>query len=281
MRVENTIVQEFDIESNVEISSFGVSFSGTVPSGIVVTDSATGSTGADGNVFGSATSRIKVTMPFSDGDDDLKFDMELKLVMENKAVLYGVSHNSALQNYYVSPIPLILDYIPVSIAYEEGDTPPPPTEIALNIFKYEDGTRIPLEGAIFKVTNATEGVIGTYATDENGSIVIEDLPEGAYYAEEIIPPTGYVLSENYHQDVVLRGETDVVVTFENKKEAQLEIMKIDSKTDQPLADAVIRVALNDGSDFIDVRTDSSGKAYLSNLEEGTPSILNLPVFYLE
>ncbi len=118
VRVDDTIVQEFDIESNVEISSFGVSFSGDVPSGIVVTDSATGSTGADGNVFGSATSRIKVTIPFSDGDDDLKFDMELKLVMENKAVLYGVSHNSALQNYYVSPIPLVLDYIPLTIEYD-------------------------------------------------------------------------------------------------------------------------------------------------------------------
>ncbi len=75
---------------------------------------------------------------------------------------------------------------------------PPCTETcdgSLIIYKYEAGTTIPLEGAIFELYNITTGdFYGRKATDANGMVSWENLEPGVY---EAIPICTHNFVKNY------------------------------------------------------------------------------------
>ncbi len=78
-------------------------------------------------------------------------------------------------------------------------------EYTLMLAKAEKGTPNPLEGAIFRVTG--KWLDNEYTTDETGVLQVGPLYEGIEYTiEEIMPPTGYALSDNIVKFVVNKDE---------------------------------------------------------------------------
>ena len=290
----NYYSQEFEIKSNVKIDSFKIVFDGNVPEGV----KATNLQNEEQETFSGDTNAIKVLIPKKDGGEQKgTFNVIAKGKLENKAVMFGISHSGKKQDYYVAPIPFYNgDSIGKVTYYADGTTPPPdePKEPdkpditdtpdtpdipepgkGLQILKVKAGTTQGLSGAVFRLTDADGGIIGDYVTDEQGEISIPDLAVGAYYVEEIVAPEGYLLDKNNHKDFVINTVDPVIITFANEEMAELEVKKVDADTGEPLSGASIRVAYDGGSDCYDVYTNDAGTATLSNLKSGTYTVTEI------
>lgn len=272
---ENYLSQEYTLKSNVDIRSYRVVIDGDVPQGAVVTDV----NNTPKNSFEGTETTFKVLIPKDTAGDGGSFRVLVKGKLENKSVLFGLSHSSGKQDYYVAPLPSYNGDSWVDLTYGTGGdvTPPPGTGTptpGLQILKVKKGTTEGLAGAVFKV-EIDGKTIGHYVTDENGEILIPDLT-GTVSVTEEVPPVGYVLDEENHKDVeIVDADEPTVVTFANEEMAQLEITKVDADTGETLAGATIRVALDDGSDSWDVYTNASGKATLTNMESGTYTVTEI------
>lgn len=290
----NYYSQEFEIKSNVKIDSFKIVFDGNVPEGV----KATNLQNEEQETFSGDTNTIKVLIPKKDGGEQKgTFNVIAKGKLENKAVMFGISHSGKKQDYYVAPIPFYNgDSIGKVTYYADGTTPPPdePKEPdtpdqpntpdtpdipepgkGLQILKVKAGTTQGLSGAVIRLTDADGGIIGDYVTNEQGEISIPDLAVGAYYVEEIVAPEGYLLDENNHKDFVINTIDPVIITFANEEMAELEVKKVDADTGEPLSGASIRVAYDGGSDCYDVYTNDAGTATLSNLKSGTYTVTEI------
>ena len=147
-------------------------------------------------------------------------------------------------------------------------TIPDKVKPGLIIRKVDAETGEPLAGAIFTVTHADGKLVGEFISDQNGMVVIENLPEGTYIIEEIQPPEGYLLDgENSKKTVNLSFENSQEVVFRDFAKPKLLIRKIDVDTGEPLEGAVIRVARRGSSEYTEVTTGKDGTALLENLEE--------------
>lgn len=279
---ENYLSQEYTLKSNVNIRSYRVVLDGDVPEGTIVTD--VNNTPKDS--FEGTETTFKVLIPKDTAENSGSFRVLVKGKLENKSVLFGISHDANKQDYYVAPLPSYNGDSWVDLTYSttgtvvpgEPDDPEnpqvPEPSPGLQILKVKKGTREGLAGAVFKV-EIDGKTIGHYVTDENGEILIPDLT-GTVSVTEEVPPVGYVLDEENHKDVeIVDAEEPTVVTFANEEMAQLEITKVDADTGETLAGATIRVALDDGSDSWDVYTNASGKATLTNMKSGTYTITEI------
>ncbi|MDL2272986.1 Cys-Gln thioester bond-forming surface protein, partial [Oscillospiraceae bacterium OttesenSCG-928-G22] len=121
----------------------------------------------------------------------------------------------------------------------------------LVIKKLDSVTKQPLAGVTFKVTDSSGGVIGPdngeYTTDAEGLINIgEDLPIGStVIVQEIKTPDTHTL-DTTAQSVKIKENTLHSLTFYNTPKGGLIIKKLDSVTNQPLANVVFKVAYSDG-----------------------------------
>ena len=155
----------------------------------------------------------------------------------------------------------------------EGDqvvtvTIPDKVKPGLIIRKVDAETGEPLAGAIFSVIRSDGSLIGEYISNQNGMVLVENLPEGTYIIEEIQPPEGYLLDgENSKKTVNLSFENSQEVVFRDFAKPKLLIRKIDVDTGEPLEGAVIRVARRGSSEYTEVTTGKDGTALLENLEE--------------
>lgn len=279
---ENYLSQEYTLKSNVNIRSYRVVIDGDAPEGTIVTD--VNNTPKDS--FEGTETTFKVLIPKDTAENSGSFRVLVKGKLENKSVLFGISHDANKQDYYVAPLTSYNGDSWVDLTYsttgtvvpgepDDPDNPQvPEPSPGLQILKVKKGTREGLAGAVFKV-EIDGKTIGHYVTDENGEILIPDLTGTVSITEEV-PPVGYVLDEDNHKDVeIVDAEEPTVVTFANEEMAQLEITKVDADTGETLAGATIRVALDDGSDSWDVYTNASGKATLTNVKSGTYTITEI------
>ena len=273
------LTQEYTIKSNVEINSFRVVLDGDVPEGTKITDA----NDNEKDTFDGSETNIKIKIPKTGESRNGSFRVIVKGNLENKAVMFGLSHDAQKQDYYVAPLPSYNGDSWADVIYtevtgtdpEEPDNPDiPEAKGSLQILKVASGTTKGLAGAVFKV-EVDGKTIGHYVTDKNGEIQIDDI-SGTVSITEEVPPLGYVLDENNHKDVEITDpDKPTVVTFSNEEIAELEITKIDADTGEGLSGATIRVAYDGGSDFYDVYTNASGKATLTNLKSGTVEIFEL------
>lgn len=110
--------------------------------------------------------------------------------------------------------------------------------------------------------------IGEYLTDEKGNILINDLYLGKYYLKELVTLDKYILDENEY-DVVLdyQDQYTAVVTknvelTNQEKMGQLQFLKLDSLTNEPLEGVSIEVYTEQDELIFSGQTDAEGKIIL-------------------
>ena len=98
-----------------------------------------------------------------------------------------------------------LDVAAVSSYADSGE--PDPDETALKIVKLEEGTEIPLEGAVFSVYDLEGKKVGSFSTGPDGTVTIPLTLEGHYTVTEEIPPRYHLLPEEttQHADVAFHS----------------------------------------------------------------------------
>ncbi len=135
-----------------------------------------------------------------------------------------------------------------------------------------------IPGAVIRITSVKlddgGSFFGEYITKDGGYISKEDLdfsklPTGAYLAEEITPPEGFILSSDVakvKQPFVWDGKTDVSLVFENSAKVKIQLKKVD-ESGQPLPGAIF-VILRDGQVIATEETGADGTITVSNVTEG-------------
>ena len=142
----------------------------------------------------------------------------------------------------------------------------------LTIQKYVDGTTDPIQGVTFLVTDSSGQVLGPnngeYITDRNGRIVIGDLTPGTTItAKETKTVGGYVL-DTTPQSILIKSGTAQTLTFFNKAEGGLELIKVSaSDKSQRIPNVTFEIREMDGGLVDTITTDSNGRVHL-NLDAG-------------
>jgi len=139
---------------------------------------------------------------------------------------------------------------------------------AIEIVKTDSVTKLPLAGATFKVERPNGEVIGTYKTDAAGKAIVSALESGTYIVSETVAPNGYILHET-PKTVTVTSNKVTTVEFTNKPYSGIQIIKTDSVTHDPLANATFRINRPNGELIGTYKTDVSGKVIVPDLTEGT------------
>ena len=143
------------------------------------------------------------------------------------------------------------------------NTPKP----ALRLIKTSsDGTR--LGGVHFRIARIEDGThYLDRITDQDGEINIANLEPGVYSIKETATVADHILDlQEYHVEL-FPGQTSTI-TIENLRRPNLIVYKKDADTGDPIPNTVFLVKAADGHSVDEIKTDSEGKATLSNLLPG-------------
>lgn len=154
----------------------------------------------------------------------------------------------------------------------------------IEILKLDKTTNKPLEGAKYRVTKADGTLVGDYVTNKNGIINIQDLEPNTYQIKELESPLNYLLDTNVYNVNVLENEVSKIILY-NKPLTGIQIIKRDSLTEKPLANATFEVTMissnlalantgiYEGGWYIgDFTTDENGTINIPNLYPGIYSV---------
>lgn len=141
----------------------------------------------------------------------------------------------------------------------------------LIITKYDEQTHEVLPDVTFEVTRDTV-LIGSFSTDEMGQIRLTDLQPGTYLVKEVSTSAGYVLDSTPQQIELTAGGGIKTLTFFNTVKPGIHIIKVDSRTMEPLTNVKFRISLVGGTFSKEYVTDKNGEIDLTALEPGAYTV---------
>ena len=140
---------------------------------------------------------------------------------------------------------------------------------SVEISKVDADSNTPLQGAGFRLYDASGSQVAEGYTDANGKLTFTGLKLGSYICKEFQAPAGYELDDTVFPIVLNQNGQILKVTRENKLiTGSIEILKVDADTKQPLAGVVYRLFDADGNKITDGTTDANGKVTFDNLKPG-------------
>ena len=142
----------------------------------------------------------------------------------------------------------------------------------VEISKVDADSKSPLQGAGFRLYDASGSQVAEGYTGANGKLTFADLKLGSYTCKEFQAPAGYELDDTVIPIVLNQNGQILKVTRENKLiTGSIEILKVDADTKKPLAGVVYRLFDADGNKITDGTTDANGKVTFDNLKPGSYS----------
>ena len=153
---------------------------------------------------------------------------------------------------------------------------------SLTIEKIDSITGDPIKGAKFQIwygSNNTEtgelNDLGTYYTDADGRIVLENVNDGWFKVTELEPAPGYQIKDPATQECFIEAGTSKTLVFENTPLSALIVYKYDSVTGEPVANAVFQVKYLSGTSGTGgtvigtYKTSVNGSFTVTGLKAGT------------
>ena len=125
-----------------------------------------------------------------------------------------------------------------------------------------------LAGAVFEVRDVSGRLFDTITTNEDGYAETIDMPVGAYKVKEVVPPAGFILS-NEVKTVTLTTEDKETAVFERMNKAnEVVLTKTDFTTGKPVSGATVEIYDKEGKLFYEDVTDENGKITVKELPAG-------------
>lgn len=150
----------------------------------------------------------------------------------------------------------------------------------LIIYKCDEGNNYNLPGATFEVYKNGQ-LITTVTTNDNGLAYVHGITTGYYTVKETAAPEGYVLDSSEHSvyidlyDPATADDPRLVIT--NAAKPDLEIVKTDAVTGEPVAGVSFKINKADGSTLTTVATGADGKALVEDLDPGVYTVTETSV----
>lgn len=123
-----------------------------------------------------------------------------------------------------------------------------------------------LEGATFDLYTSGDILIGTYTTNENGLITVNNLIPGNYYLIERQAPNGYRLSDE-KIEFTLRKNGEIIDLTAVNQPTRVEILKVDTEN-QPLTGAQLQL-INQQGDVVAEWTSTNEAKVFEKISHGT------------
>lgn len=148
-----------------------------------------------------------------------------------------------------------------------GGGEPDPKETALKIVKLEEGTKIPLEGAVFSVYDPEGRKVGSFSTSPDGTVIIPLTLEGHYTVTEEIPPQYHLLPEERTQHADVEYNRVATLTFWNAPYGSIRVQKL-SDTGDALNGVTVQIKHIESGEVQTAKTKIGGVAVFDQLQPG-------------
>lgn len=244
--------------------------------------------------FSQSSNNFKISIP----TEDIPIKISGTIFVENiklksYPIVVGQSPSADLQNYALVTKSFEIKNTQTDFFLENYAT--------IKISKYSsdhnyilelpEGT--PLPNTTFSIERKDGTLVGTYITDSNGHIQIDNLPLGTYIITEVNSPEYFIKCSEPHL-VTLSKHNDCVesiFTNEPEKIGTIKILKysdgyssvLDLPSGSPLSSAEFSIAKEDGTIIGTFITDKDGIALATNLPLGTYIITETksPKYFLQ
>lgn len=139
---------------------------------------------------------------------------------------------------------------------------------SLEITKVDaDAPALKLEGATFRIAQRGSKKYQDITTGPDGIARLTGMEPDYYIVTEITAPNGYILSDEEHTVEIVEGKV-TTITLSNQKKSSLSILKIDSVTGQPLANATFEIGYKNGETIGRFTSDEDGFVRLPQINPG-------------
>lgn len=149
----------------------------------------------------------------------------------------------------------------------DGGDEPDPGETRLKIVKLEEGTKIPLEGAVFSVYDPEGRKVGSFSTLADGTVTIPLTLEGHYTVTEEIPPLYHLLPDVRTQHADVEYDKTATLTFWNAPYGSIRVQKL-SDTGDALSGVTVQIKNITTGEVQTAQTKIGGVAVFDELEPG-------------
>lgn len=141
---------------------------------------------------------------------------------------------------------------------------------SIKVIKTDGETKYPLEGVEFTLYDHDKQELGTFVTDANGEIRIENLPVGDYYLQETKAKENYYLDDALREVSISREQLNQVLEITNERmKGSIKIIKTDGKKEMPLEGVEFELLDSEENITGSYETDKNGEILIENLEVGT------------
>lgn len=154
-----------------------------------------------------------------------------------------------------------------AVSSHTGGGEPDPKETALKIAKLEEGTKIPLEGAVFSVYDPEGRKVGSFSTSPDGTVIIPLTLEGHYTVTEEIPPQYHLLPEERTQHADVEYNKVATLTFWNAPYGSIRVQKL-SDTGDALNGVTVQIKHIESGEVQTAKTKIGGVAVFDQLQPG-------------
>lgn len=192
--------------------------------------------------------------------------------VSEKIKVTATANGTIAKAYEYRPNDNTLQNITPSILYKENKKVETSLDFSLStsivkIIKVDAKTNTPLKGALLVLKNQEGKIITSWQSTEKAH-QIKNLPNGTYILTEKQAPKGYKLDNQEHSFTITDQNKDITIKISNTPKTNIvNILKIDAKTKQPLAGAILIVKNKEGN--VVARFTTTEDAYiLQDLEDG-------------
>lgn len=199
--------------------------------------------------------------------------LSLKASVSHYAAMYAVCAEKdkygQLQNYICdTDNNAQLDAAAVGSYRGDAENPDAPQdETALKIVKLEEGTQLPLEGAVFSVYDPAGRKVGSFSTGFDGTVTVPVTLEGHYTVTEEIPPEFHLLPDVRTQHVDAEYNKVATLTFWDAPYGSLRVQKL-SDTGDALNGATVRIKHIESGQVLTGKTQMGGAVVFDRLKPG-------------
>ena len=193
-----------------------------------------------------------------------------------------------------APKGYILDTTPHNFEIKDGQTASITVKnsktSAILLHKIDSETKEGIYGVKFLLSDSNHKPLGTYESDQNGYVYIDEkLEDGKYYIREIQAAEGYNLDTKERTFYLRYGKTEDIIWENNAEKGQIQIMKKSADLNYtnglaagtPLPNAIFTVTNSKGKVVDTIQTDSRGIAVSKLLPLGYYTIeeIQAPAHY--